>query len=611
MAEKEVKADPENGEVQAALEGSSVNGNIPNFPFGNSSAKGQSPTSGSAATSTDLDQTFHLEELTKAKDRPSNFLNKFNPNQEVHQGLERHDQESGELTFAFIDQNGQLVQLNGNSKKMAGEGSDGAYWCTDHNGTTLIFKRYPIPQGPLSLTAEFAMNQTGPKSNLQPRKWLIATVGSIDGSIGEDLVVEKVVIHKGMVKVRFTYSISQATARRHRFFNMYLKELEYLIKRGYNRVVAAKALHVTAQARSVCTKAAKAWIKTHHLDTDIETLSDSYLENLFPEELVGDAVKFARFAEVQGKVKQMVMEGMSDSAHPSNLFKQEAAALQAPIEKLWFPVWDRGDGSKWVGPWSSQGETLAKIFSELMIFKATQEVESFVKYVHVIETEGSVIVVMEELLKNLPDKRGSEPLGGDLCDFFAYVDDHKEDVELQKFWRKNWKSILRQIVEAVNALHLRDIVHMDLKPENFWLIADLAKGTCRVIMLDFATTHHLQAACTGGVGYNNDPPPNNYGGPLPAKSTDMYRLGLTIFSLRCETRPWADFEKREDLEDGEILTVVKRGYGHFEDYGSRCVFRRVEPEAEVLEVLKMLLSTNPADRGTTAELLRSRLLTMP
>lgn len=108
--------------------------------------------------------------------------------------------------------------------------------------------------------------------------------------------------------------------------------------------------------------------------------------------------------------------------------------------------------------------------------------------------------------------------------------------------RERALTVVRQIAQALSAIHSHGIVHRDVKPENVMLrndgsvaLADfgIAKSMLRADKLDLTQTRHGDVV---GTPYYMSP--EQAGGRAVTASTDLYSLGVMLFEMLAGQRPF-------------------------------------------------------------------------
>ncbi len=108
--------------------------------------------------------------------------------------------------------------------------------------------------------------------------------------------------------------------------------------------------------------------------------------------------------------------------------------------------------------------------------------------------------------------------------------------------RERALTVVRQIAQALSAIHSHGIVHRDVKPENVMLrndgsvaLADfgIAKSMLQADKLDLTQTRHGDVV---GTPYYMSP--EQAGGRAVTASTDLYSLGVMLFEMLAGQRPF-------------------------------------------------------------------------
>ena len=153
--------------------------------------------------------------------------------------------------------------------------------------------------------------------------------------------------------------------------------------------------------------------------------------------------------------------------------------------------------------------------------------------------------------------------------------------------------IIRQTAEALAALHRKDFIHGDIKPENIRLV-----NVGKAILLDLGFTHHPgenasfleKGYVLGTVNYLA---PELCGNVVNDDTrADIYSLGVTLFEMLTGQLPYPtgtplETMHRHRTEEPMLLT----------DY-------RPEAPAALTELIDRMLSLDPADRPRADQLVQ-------
>src|SRR5579859_223056 len=188
---------------------------------------------------------------------------------------------------------------------------------------------------------------------------------------------------------------------------------------------------------------------------------------------------------------------------------------------------------------------------------------------------------------------------------FYLAMDRAEGVRLDHYLRPRGRlepieaiQIVRKVAEAMAYCHERDVLHLDLKPENV-LVSDPHEP--RVKVLDFGLAHlvaapGLAAGARGGTLPHMAPEYFEPGGTAkPGASLDLYAIGTILYELLSGQLPFEGTSPQEHVRNkltGEArpLRDVARGVP--------------EPLADLVHEL---LERDPGKRLASAALLSARL----
>lgn len=165
--------------------------------------------------------------------------------------------------------------------------------------------------------------------------------------------------------------------------------------------------------------------------------------------------------------------------------------------------------------------------------------------------------------------------------------------EMGKFTEKNASQTIRQVLEAVDYLHSKDVVHRDLKPENLLYLTREANSD--LVLADFGIAKHLDSpegvlkTMAGSFGYAAPEVMLKRG---HSKPVDMWSLGVITYTLLCGYSPF----RSESLTD--LIDETKNGRVVFHER----YWKDVSKEAK--NFILSLLKPDPHARATSAHALQ-------
>lgn len=165
--------------------------------------------------------------------------------------------------------------------------------------------------------------------------------------------------------------------------------------------------------------------------------------------------------------------------------------------------------------------------------------------------------------------------------------------EMGKFTEKNASQTIRQVLEAVDYLHSKDVVHRDLKPENLLYLT--REPNSDLVLADFGIAKHLDSpegvlkTMAGSFGYAAPEVMLKRG---HSKPVDMWSLGVITYTLLCGYSPF----RSESLTD--LIDETKNGRVVFHER----YWKDVSKEAK--NFILTLLKPDPHARATSGNALK-------
>ncbi|MCC7344169.1 MAG: serine/threonine protein kinase [Deltaproteobacteria bacterium] len=173
--------------------------------------------------------------------------------------------------------------------------------------------------------------------------------------------------------------------------------------------------------------------------------------------------------------------------------------------------------------------------------------------------------------------------------------------------------LLVQVLRALDFLHQRGVLHLDLKPANILVTAPDRTGELTVKLIDFGIAQWKRRGLAQAGGFSGTPP---YAAPEclqerePSPSADIYSLGMLLHQIFARRFPFASQDPFEILQlqiykDPERVAGLDPALPDaFADLLRRMVLRKPEERfasvREVLEELNRILGENFSLRGQQA-----------
>jgi len=160
-------------------------------------------------------------------------------------------------------------------------------------------------------------------------------------------------------------------------------------------------------------------------------------------------------------------------------------------------------------------------------------------------------------------------------------------------------SLLLQVLQGLDYLHRRGILHLDLKPGNILVTDPQKTGMLRASLIDFGIARPLHSENTSEEEISGSPPylaPEILLGQSPRPSSDLYALGIMLCQIFTRSFPFKGKNPVELMKEqiyspptilGELHSALPRDFSQFL---LKTVARR--PEDRFQNVQELLSSLN-------------------
>ena len=173
------------------------------------------------------------------------------------------------------------------------------------------------------------------------------------------------------------------------------------------------------------------------------------------------------------------------------------------------------------------------------------------------------------------------------------------------------KKVFKSLLEGINYLHLQNIAHRDLKPDNILLEDRYGSNksldfTVKIIDFGFSISMQGQKKLKTFCGTPSFMAPEivtkkDYCG----KQADIWALGILLFSMVCGRCPFRAENERD------LYRKIARGVFSFPDefYSKADEYKDLKISDKLKELIKKILVVNPDKRPTCAEILKDEWFT--
>lgn len=161
-----------------------------------------------------------------------------------------------------------------------------------------------------------------------------------------------------------------------------------------------------------------------------------------------------------------------------------------------------------------------------------------------------------------------------------------------KLPEQNALKLFDQLLQAVDFLHHRKILHGDIKPDNIMVSNDGLK------IIDFGSAQHISNGSSSSIsGTKCYWPPEMLQGSLPSPSMDVWAMGCILFILLTGTHP---FDPSGKASYSRIISNIQNKSPTYPNTISK----------PIQELLSQMLAKDPNHRPSTLELRNQLQLTL-
>ncbi|XP_037693073.1 serine/threonine-protein kinase 17A [Choloepus didactylus] len=219
-----------------------------------------------------------------------------------------------------------------------------------------------------------------------------------------------------------------------------------------------------------------------------------------------------------------------------------------------------------------------EIIHEIAVLELAQDNPWVINLHEVYETPSEMILVLEYAA------------GGEIFD--QCVADREE-----AFKEKDVQRLMRQILEGVCFLHVHDVVHLDLKPQNILLTSGSPLGDIKIVDFGLSRIMKNSEELREIMGTPEYVAPEILNYDPISLATDMWSIGVLTYVMLTGLSPFLGNNKQETF-----LNISQMNLSFSEEE-----FDVVSEPA--IDFIKSLLVKKPEDRATAEECLKHPWLT--
>ncbi|XP_072455224.1 serine/threonine-protein kinase 17A isoform X1 [Notamacropus eugenii] len=218
-------------------------------------------------------------------------------------------------------------------------------------------------------------------------------------------------------------------------------------------------------------------------------------------------------------------------------------------------------------------ECRPEIVHEIAVLELARDSQRVIDLHEVYETASEMILVLEYAA------------GGEIFD--QCVAEREE-----AFKEEDVQRLMRQILEGVSLLHARNVVHLDLKPQNILLTSECPLGDIKIVDFGLSRMVESNEELREIMGTPEYVAPEILSYDPISTATDMWSIGVLAYVMLTGISPFLGDDKQETF-----LNISQMNISYCEEE-----FDAVS--ASAIDFIRALLVKKPEERATAEECLR-------